>query len=87
MSDKLLNWLKVNGYDVLQCTSDRDAIDKSDSLKHGSKMYPVHFSVSDTSGEKMYEEFYTEQETVDMQKYSSLGVITNKSVPDKIKLQ
>lgn len=81
------NLLKVNGYDVLQCTSDRDAIDKSDSLKHGSKMYPVHFSVSDTSGEKMYEEFYTEQETVDMQKYSSLGVITNKSVPDKIKLQ
>ncbi len=47
------------------------------------KSYPVHFSKSDTSGEKSFEEFYIEGETLDMSRFTSLGVITDKPIPDK----
>ncbi len=75
--------LESQGYEVLKCDSDAEAIDKSVALKEGSKKYPVHFSVSDTSGEKAYEEFFTDEESVDMDRFSSLGVIIGKDIPEK----
>ena len=39
--------------------------------------WPVYYFASDTSGEKMFEEFYTEQEQLDMDTFSSLGIIKN----------
>ncbi len=71
------------GYEVLECSSDEEAIDKAEDLKNGSKYYPVHYSVSDTSGEKPFEEFVTDTETADMERFSSLGVITGKEIPDQ----
>ena len=71
------------GYEVLQCASDAEAIEKAEDLKKGSKLYPVHYSGSDTSGEKPFEEFVTETETADMDRFASLGVITGKQIPDK----
>lgn len=71
------------GYEVLECDSDAKAIEKAKALWDGSKHYPVHFSISDTSGEKSFEEFYTEYEAVDMNRFKALGVITNKPVPDR----
>lgn len=78
--------LKVQGYNVLKCNSDEEAIDKAEELKKGSKLYPVHFSKSNTSGEKAYEEFVTDTETADMDRFGSLGVITGKAIPDKGKI-
>ncbi len=75
--------LKEYGYEVLQCASDAEAIEKAEDLKKGSKLYPVHYSGSDTSGEKPFEEFVTETETADMDRFASLGVITGKQIPDK----
>ena len=75
--------LNEHGYEVLECSSDAEAIDKAEELKKGSKYYPVHFSVSNTSGEKMIEEFVTETEVVDMDRFSSLGVIVGKAIPQK----
>lgn len=75
--------LRVYGYEVLECDSDAEAIEKTVELKKGGKRYPVHFSVSDTSGEKSFEEFYTEDEIVDRERFESLGVITGKAVPDR----
>ncbi|MDO4187958.1 MAG: polysaccharide biosynthesis protein [Lachnospiraceae bacterium] len=80
------NLLLEQGYEVLECSSDEEAIDKSEELKNGSSKYPVHFEVSDTSGEKAYEEFFTETESVDMDRFSSLGVITDKQICDVKKL-
>jgi len=57
--------------------------EKATELKNGSLMYPVHFSESNTSGEKGYEEFFTDTETVDMCRLNSLGIITNKEIPNK----
>ena len=78
--------LKVQGYNVLKCNSDEEAINKAEDLKTGSNLYPVHFSRSNTSGEKAYEEFVTDTETADMNRFSSLGVITGKAIPDKGKI-
>lgn len=71
------------GYEVLECDSDAKAVEKAKTLWDGSKSYPVHFSISDTSGEKAFEEFYTKNEMVDMNRFKSLGVITNKGVIDR----
>lgn len=75
--------LEEYGYEVLECESDEEAIEKAEKLKNGSMQYPVHFSPSNTSGEKAFEEFVTETETADMDRFSSLGVITGKEIPDK----
>ncbi len=79
--------LEKYGYEVLQCESDEEAIEKAEALKAGSMRYPVHYSGSDTSGEKAYEEFYVESEKVDLARLKALGVITDKKIPDKNKIQ
>lgn len=72
------DFLHENGYEVLECNSDQDAIDKAEDLKMGAKKYPVHYSGSDTTGEKGYEEFFTYNEKTDMKQFESLGVVTNR---------
>lgn len=70
------------GYSILECDSDEEAVEKSEVLKKGGNFYPVHFSKSDTSGEKPYEEFFTDSESVDMERLSALGVIIGKCIPN-----
>ncbi len=72
--------LKEHGYEPLRCGTDGEAVDKMEAVRRGGRQYPVHYSVSDTSGEKAYEEFYTEGETVDMDRLGALGVITGKAL-------
>lgn len=79
--------LKAHGYKVLECNSDEEAINKAEELKNGSILYPVHYSVSDTSGEKPFEEFVTNTETADYDRFSSLGVITDKAIPEKSSIE
>jgi FlaA1/EpsC-like NDP-sugar epimerase len=81
------NLLHEYGYEVLECESDEEAIEKAEALKNGSKQYPVHYSASNTSGEKSFEEFYTDTESVDMDRLSVLGVITDKPIPSREKVQ
>lgn len=76
--------LKEYGYEIKYCESDEEAIREAAELRNGNKIYPVHFSVSDTSGEKAYEEFVADNEMTDNDRFRSLGVITGKTVPDKV---
>ena len=78
--------LKEQGYEVLECASDTEAIERAAELHNGSKYYPVHYSKSDTSGEKAFEEFYTDGETVDMDRFSDCGSITGKELFDSTKV-
>lgn len=80
-------FLEAHGYQVLLCDSDEEAINKAVDLKHGSNLYPVHYSGSNTSGEKAFEEFYTDKETVDLTRMKSLGVVTNKELPDVSRIE
>ena len=75
--------LKTFGFDICYCDSDEEAISNAEFLKNGSNVYPVHFSKSDTSGEKSFEEFVTDAEQSDLTRFSFLLVITNKVLPAK----
>lgn len=65
------------GYNVAECSSEEEALVKAKELLGGSKNYPVIYSGSDTTGEKPYEEFFTDTETTDMKRHSALGVVTS----------
>ncbi len=70
--------LKEKGFSILKCNSEQEAKQKADELlSKGKNEYPVFFSSSDTSGEKAYEEFFTEKESVDLDRFKSLGVIVD----------
>ena len=49
----------------------------SESAKTPLQKWPIFFFGSDTSGEKSFEEFYTEDEILDMNSFVNLGVIKN----------
>lgn len=79
--------LQEHDFEVVLCNSDEEAIVKSVALKGESNQYPVHYSTSNTSGEKDFEEFFTEQETVDMTRLEALGIIIDKDIPDEDKIR
>lgn len=79
--------LKTQGYEINYCESDAQAIREAEGLRSGSKKYPVHFSVSDTSGEKSYEEFYVDGEEIDTDRFQALGVITGKAMVNREKVE
>ena len=70
-------YLENLGYEPVQCATEQEARDRVSELK-AQRKYPVYFFESDTTGEKDFEEFYTDKETLDMQKFDSIGVIKNK---------
>lgn len=74
--------LKEYGFEIELCQTDDEAIDKMEKLSHGSKKYPVRYTESNTSGEKSFEEFFTEEECINDTRFSSLGVIVDKTIPD-----
>lgn len=85
--DKIaVDLIKEHGYTISECESAVEAIEKSEELKKGSNIYPVYFSFSDTSGEKAFEEFYTNLESIDLCRLKSLGVIVGKQIPDGNKI-
>ena len=61
------------------CKDEEEARQKSNLRRPNSPTYPVYFFESDTSGEKPVEEFYTDSEDVDLNRFASLGVIRRKS--------
>jgi len=79
-------YLRNLGYEPVQCTSEDEARKKVKELKT-KKKYPVYFFKSNTTGEKDFEEFYTESETLDMKRFEVLGVIKNEAVYDEKKLK
>ncbi len=68
----LLNTL---GFQVDICASEHEAREKAVHLNADFKSWPVYYFKSDTSGEKAYEEFFTERETLDMGKFASIGIV------------
>ena len=73
------------GYEPYYCSNEQEARDRSDELI-ASKRWPCYFFKSDTSGEKDFEEFFTDNEILDMDRFKNLGVIKNEANfdPDKL---
>jgi FlaA1/EpsC-like NDP-sugar epimerase len=78
-------YLENLGYEPVECSTEDEARRRVSELKARRK-YPVYFFASDTTGEKDFEEFYVEGETLDMERFESIGVIKNDPVYDEQKL-
>jgi len=66
------------GYKPYHCSSEQEARDRSAELI-ASKRWPCYFFKSDTSGEKDFEEFFTDNEILDMDRFQNVGVIKNEA--------
>ena len=80
-----LKFLKSRGYEPFICSSEEEARNYFMN-DHKENTWPCFFSKSDTSGEKDFEEFYTDSEELDLNTFKNLGVIKNKLNYDDQKL-
>ncbi len=76
------DFITAQGFEKDECRTDEEAKKKAvglDLTSHFSPLtsvkYPVRYFVSDTTGEKAYEEFYVPGEKIDMQRFKALGVV------------
>jgi len=78
-------YLNEHGYTAYECASEDEARNRVDELLSQNK-WPCYFFKSDTTGEKDFEEFYTDLEDLDMERFDSIGVIKNKIEYEEKKL-
>lgn len=75
-SDIAMRYLALRGYEPVECFTEDEARARVGELKSKGK-WPVYFFSSDTTGEKDYEEFFTQGEVLDLERFESVGVIKN----------
>ena len=76
--DIALDYLKEEGLEAVHVNSEKEA--KEYDIDSNLGKYPIYFFKTDTTGEKTYEEFFTEEEDYDIKKYESLGFINTSKV-------
>ncbi|MDB2674524.1 polysaccharide biosynthesis protein [Flavobacteriaceae bacterium] len=76
--DIALDFLKEKGIEPIYMNSETEAKEYDIDINLGK--YPIYFFNTDTSGEKTYEEFYTEEEDYNTKKYDSIGFINTPKV-------
>ena len=74
------DFFKYLNKDIKICKTEKEAKEIALNLSDNSS-YPVYFFKTDTSGEKLYEEFYTSEDEVNFNLYESIGVVTNSLKP------
>jgi FlaA1/EpsC-like NDP-sugar epimerase len=77
-SDVAVRYLQARGYSPHECANEDEARRRAAELISARK-WPVYFFQSDTTGEKDFEEFFTDREALDMDRFESLGVIRNQA--------
>ena len=75
-SEIAIRFLKSRGLKPFFCRNEKEARRMSKEFAN-SNQWACLFSASNTTGEKDFEQFYTENENLDMKKFESLGVIKN----------
>ena len=78
-------YLRERGYEPYECESEDEARDRAEELI-ANKQWPCYFFKSDTTGEKDFEEFFTDNEDLDMERFGTVGVIKNQPDFDEAKL-
>ncbi len=80
-----VKYLHHIGYEPFICKSEEEARALVKTLPDKGK-WPCYFFASDTTGEKDFEEFFTEKEILDMDRFKNIGVIKNEPIFDETKL-
>lgn len=84
-ADIAVKYLKNIGYEPYLCESEDEARELIKTLPQQGK-WPCLFAGSNTTGEKDFEEFFTENEVLDMERFNNLGVIKNSLNVEEEKL-
>lgn len=98
-SEIAVKYLEDLGYEPYLCENEDEArnffirpkgsalgVQNPKSKLQNPKQWPCLFTASDTTGEKDFEEFFTEKEILDMDRFENIGVIKNEAVFDEEKL-
>lgn len=85
-ADIAIRYLAEMGYEPHLCENEEEARNNVEDLIK-QKKWPCLFTASDTTGEKDFEEFFTENETLDMERFENLGVIKNEANFEQDKLE
>src|SRR5690606_33453929 len=72
-----ITFLHQLGYEPHICENEDEAREKIKTLPQ-QKRWPCLFTESDTTGEKDFEEFFTANEVLDMNRFQNLGIIKNE---------
>ena len=80
-ADIAVLYLKQRGYEPHICENEDEARKLVKTLPAQGK-WPCLFTSSDTTGEKDFEEFFTDEETLDMERFINLGIIKNEPLYD-----
>jgi len=84
-ADIAIKYLNDKGFEPYLCETEDEARELINTLPEQGK-WPCLFTKSDTTGEKDFEEFYTDKEVLDMDRFENLGVIKNKPEYDENQL-
>ncbi len=84
-SDIACRYLRRMGFEPYECDTENEARDRAGELI-ANKQWPCYFFKSDTTGEKDFEEFFTDKEDLDMGRFESIGVIRNQPLFDNDQL-
>lgn len=80
-SDIAIRYIKDKGYEPYSC----DTEDEARNLVHTfpqKGQWPCLFKASDTTGEKDFEEFFTESEILDLKTFQNIGIVKNEAEYD-----
>ena len=77
-ADIAVKYLETMGYEPYLCKSEDEARELVHTLPQEGK-WPCLLTSSDTTGEKDFEEFFTDAETLDMDRFENLGIIKNEA--------
>ena len=72
--DMAIDFLDGKGFEAFECASEEEARKRCTELI-AQKKWPCYFFDSDTSGEKGFEEFFTSNEEVVLNKFDGVGIV------------
>ncbi len=76
-------FLKVNGFIPVECSSEKEAKEFFKLSTRNKKEWPCYFTSSNTTGEKSFEEFYSEKEKIDLNMFNNAGAIIEPLLEEK----
>jgi len=85
-ADIAVKYLNNLGYEPYLCDSENEARELMKILPK-EKKWPCLFTKSDTTGEKDFEEFFTTDEVLDLDRFENIGIIKNHIIPDSDKFE
>ena len=85
-ADIAVKYLATLGFEPYLCKDENEARELMATLPK-EKKWPCLFTGSDTTGEKDFEEFFTDTEVLDMNRFENFGIIKNEAIFDLQKLE